>query len=217
MTFLTTVIPFLLLIALLLPFLIWKRKSQFFTVKITHWLLIVYTGVLLLSLVFVLFMEVEEPILEEQQRVDVYGKMFEGSIPVEHVLEEHSFEPGNNILKMAAINHHQVTDVFVRRTGNGDGMVKMQILGYGPTANKMNFAKEFKPPHVRLDENTLIIDYPELQEIKVAILKNDFTVNQFTGNSILGEGINFEGPIFYLEIPEQLELEPNAEIEIHPL
>lgn len=217
-TVLTSLIPFILIIILPLSFLIWKRKSNFFTVKITHWLLIAYTGVLLISIVFVSFIEIDEPMLEKHQLVDIYAAIYEGDISEEHVLVEKSFTPSSDILKMAVTNPHQVTDVFVKRTGNEDGMVKMLVLGYGPTLKNMNFSKEFNPPNVRLlDENTLIIHYPELQEIKVAVLKNDFTINQFTGNSIFGEGIDFERPIFYMEIPEHLELESNPEIEIHPL
>lgn len=207
----------LIALILVLPFL-FKGNSKYFSAKITHWLLMVYTVVLLLSLVVVSFMKIEEPAASGGQWVDIYEAASNGGVSEldpDNILVEKSFELTGEELQIAAVYAQQETNVFVESKESIEGMVKVMVLGNGPYINGMDLSKEFIPPSIRLEKNVLSINYPEFQEINAAVIKKEFTINQFMGTSIFHDWIEFQPPIIYIEVPANLKLQPNPEIILH--
>lgn len=186
--------------------------------KITHWLLIIYLGVLLLSLCISFFMKVDEPsvLVEEKQTTDLYEALYSGEISkndTPYLLDKNSFEYSGESLSITTANVEEGTSVFIERKSVNDNLVEVRVYGNIVDTNGLDLSEKILPPRVKLSEKTLAITYPGAQEIKVALMKNVFASNQITGDKI-SNGVTTGGPIVYLRIPPSLELKADSALSL---
>lgn len=216
-TVFATLIPIAIIIVLPVLFLIGKAKSRTFSVKITHWLLIVYSAVLLLSLVIVSFIKFEKPITHEEKGINLYDAVYDGKIldiGQDYILEDNSYEFKGDTLSITSPNFEESSTLFIDRKKEQDNRIDVSIYGKGLYVNGIDLSEKLNLPSLRLDGETLTIVYPDHQELKMALVKNEFTINQFKGESIFNQSYHFDRPIIYLQIPQNVELKDNPDMFI---
>ncbi|TKC14870.1 hypothetical protein [Robertmurraya kyonggiensis] len=214
-TLLVSVIPIVIMIAVLILSLKFRLKMN---VKITHWLLIVYVGVLLLSLCISFFMKSEEPaeMVEEKQKTDLYEAIYSGEISkidTPYLLDKNSFDYSGESLSITSANAEVGTTIFIERKSVDDNMIEAHIYGSFSHMNGMDFSEKIVPPRVKISEQYMSIIYPGSQVIKLALMKNVFAVNQITGDKMVN-GVTIDGPIVYLRIPQSLEVKAGSELSL---
>lgn len=212
----TAFIPIAIIVALPILFFLLKAKTKYFTVKITHWLLIIYTGVLLLSLGVFIFIQPDQHVAEvadEEEWFDIGGAIHSGKkIDSKYLLDKTSFDYTENTLYMASSYMEYGSVIYVERKNEDDGKIDVHMYGNGLNVEGIDLSEKIIKPSIRLKDETLSIVYPEYQEINVALVKNEFTINQFTGDSKMGMGYSQESPILYIKIPHNLGVKENADM-----
>lgn len=213
MTLFISIIPLVIIFAVI--FLFFRLKIN---VKITHWILIIYLGVLLLSLCISFFMKVDEPsvVVEEKLKTDLYEAIYSGEISkndTPYLLDKTSFEYSGESLSITTANLEEGTSVFFERKSVNDNLIEVRVYGNIVDTNGLDLSEKIIPPSVKLSEQTLSVIYSGAQEIKVALMKNVFASNQITGDKI-SNGVTMDGPIVYLRIPSSLELKADSVLSL---
>lgn len=213
---LTTLIPVMIIIAIPIFLLTVRRGRNISPFKFTNILLLVYIGVLLLSLVLVNVMGVKG--LTEvvgPQRVDIYKLLYDGKrteIDSKYLIDEKSFEFHGETLSIASIPTNQTFNFFVDRTDEEDGKINVMIYGKGLYIDQKDFSDKILPPSVNLQGERLEVGYSEFQNIKIAMVRNEFPVNQFKGKSNLSTEFDFNRPFIYIQVPENIKIAENRDI-----
>jgi hypothetical protein len=214
----TAIIPIAIIVALPILFFIFRGKAKYFNVKVTHWLLMIYTGVLLLSLIVFIFIKPGEhaaKVDEEQEWFDIRGAIHSGNISeleAHYLLEKYSFDYTEPTLNVTSAYMEYGSAIFVERKKEDDGKVDVHIYGTGLNIEGIDLSEKVITPSIRLNDKTLSIVYPEYQEINIALVKNEFTINQFTGESKMGMDYSLDSPILFIRIPHNLGLKENADM-----
>ncbi|WP_449619599.1 hypothetical protein [Robertmurraya sp. Marseille-Q9965] len=215
MTLFVSIIPIVIIIAVASLFLKFRLKMN---VKITHWFLIVYLGVLILSFCMSFFMKSEEPsaVAEEKQSVDLYEAINSGEISkidTSYLLDKNSFEFSGESLSITFANVEVGTTIFIERKSVDDNIIDAHIYGSFMDMNGLDLSEKIILPRVKVSEHSMSITYPGAQRIKLALMKNVFAVNQITGDKMVN-GITMDGPIVYLRIPHSLEVKAGSELSL---
>ncbi|MFB7638295.1 hypothetical protein [Peribacillus butanolivorans] len=218
MTVLTAILPLVILILIFGVFIFMvKLARKFATPKVTHWLLFIYIGVLLLGTVFVPFINddslsqkgMEKAIDTDRELNDLYTKLNEGEIDqidAKYLMKESSFSNYQNQSIRVESSNNDSSQIFVERKANNDDTIEAFIFGNGLIIDGYDFSRKLKPYHLELMENTLTINIPQQQDINLIITKADFPIRQFTGESIINPSFSTGDQVVYLRIPNHLEL-----------
>lgn len=210
MTF-AALIPMAVIVALPLLFFIVRVKK-----KVTHWLLVVYIGVLLLSVVAAFFIKSDEPEITDRPRDYLYEMLYSGEIYAKGsnlLLKEDSFPIEGEKVRVTSSYGDESSSVYIERKTEDDQ--KMDVLAYGSfSIAKLDVAEEIVLPAVQLKDGTLTIVYPEYQKLKTSIVMNEFTIEQFTGNKKYNSEFQIDGPILLVRIPPDLEIEADSTTEL---
>jgi hypothetical protein len=206
-TMFTTIIPISVIIALPILYVL----KRYVSIKITHWLLVIYGAILLASLILVAFTKPLEvgKINATQENIDLYEIMHNGEISKlgkNHLIDAQSFEYKGENITLTSPNGENNSTVFVERKTEDDGRIDVHFYGSGLYMEGINLTEKIILPSLRMEEGTLSIIHPGFQEINIAVVKDEFTINQFTGERDRDQGIHFDGPIIYLQIPQHLEI-----------
>lgn len=212
----TAFVPIAIIVILPVLFLLIRAKNKYLNVKVTHWLVMIYTGILLLSLVVVSFIKPVEIQMVKQEENDLYETIHDGEISKigsKYLLLESGFDFEGKVLSITSPNYNSL--IFLERKKEDDSRIDVKMYGIGFIMDGVNLSEKVIPPRVRLDDDQLTITRTEFQEIKLARVKNEFIINQFTREPMFKQGFDFEGPIMYLQIPHNLEIKESPEIRIH--
>ncbi|MBU8879951.1 hypothetical protein BGM26_13280 [Bacillus sp. FJAT-29790] len=223
MSIIVTLLPLALIISLII-FLTAKSRRKFVTVKITHWLLMIYVGVLLISMVAAPFMT--EGVLISREKVqekdidtvsnDLYNSLSEGKldeIDRKYLLSENSFDYQNPTLKV--FSHYDYgLQVFVERKTSDDGKIEAYYYTGNLIINGMDFSDKLEPSRFQMNGNTFTIWPPEETHIKISMIKKEFTITQFNGEPGIGNMVSHAPSIAYLRIPKNLELIDESDISL---
>lgn len=207
----TIILPlFLIIVVASLVFMVkaWKR---FVTVKMTHWLLMSYVGLLLIAMVIVPFISTDLPdqvSASEQSRNEFYqhlgnGKI--GSINPEYIAQHKTFDYENSTLKISS-NRIDGTLIYVERKDTNDGEINCFVYKRGLIINGFNFTDKLAPIHLELNKNTMNIHQPPPQDISLAMVKKEFTINQFSVENLNNETMEPDQQVIYLRVPKDLEI-----------
>jgi len=210
----TTFIPIAIFLILPVIIIFARSKTKAISVKITHWLLLVYGGVLLIAMAMSSFIKAEEPTIYQKKPIDFYetankGRMSE--IGKEYVLAENSYEFKGESL---SIKSSVPETIFVERKKEGDDRLEVYFYGNGLNVSGLDFTERVIPPSTRLNGEILTVTYPGFQEMKIAFVKNDFMINQFKNQKSLHQMVDYDSTIIYMKIPQNLKISPNPDIYI---
>jgi hypothetical protein len=217
MSILLTFLPIgMVLFLAVLLFLMINRRVKFVTVKITHWLLSIYTGVLLLATAFVPFILDDTIRLEKVNQEDIdrassnfYAKISQGKIAridKKYIAVDKSFDDYQSQTLRVASSSEYVPQVFVERKTSDDDKIEAYIFDTGLIIDGIDLSENLKRYKVQLIENTLTIIPPEEQNIKISMARDDFPIRQFTGESIISDTFTSRDTFVYLRIPEDIEI-----------
>ncbi|MFE3974490.1 MULTISPECIES: hypothetical protein [unclassified Peribacillus] len=217
MTVMTAILPLVILILIFGVFIFMVRfAGKFATPKVTHWLLFIYIGILLLGTAFVPFIiddsmsqkGMEKVVDTDRELSDLYSNLNKGEIDqvdAEYLMKEKNFSNyQNNTIKVESSNGDG-SQIFVERKTNNDDTIEAFIFGNGLIIDGYDFSRKLKPYHLELMDDTLTINLPQQQDINLIITKADFPIRQFTGESILNPSFSTD-QVVYLRIPNNLEL-----------
>lgn len=211
MTF-AALIPMAVIVALPLLFFIVRVKK-----KVTHWLLVVYIGVLLLSFVAAFFIKSEALEITDRPRDDLYYLLNSGEIYAKGsnlLLKEDSFPIEGEKVRVTSSHGDEGSSVYIERKAEDDQ--KMDVHAYGSfSIAKLDVSEDIVLPAVQLKDETLTIVYPEYQDLKTSIVMNEFTIEQFTGNTKFNSEFQIDGPILLIRIPPDLEIEADSTTELN--
>ncbi|SEN23183.1 hypothetical protein SAMN05192533_110111 [Mesobacillus persicus] len=209
----------LLLIVLLggLIFYMIKAGNSFVTIKITHWLLVVYTSVLVLSTIAVAVLT-EETISQAKGGQEVhdeglsslYTNLSKGQIDKadEYLIKEIKFDNYQNQTLTITASPDYGSQVFVEKKQGEDSTVELFLYGNELTVDGYDFSNIIKLPDIELAGHTLSI-VPIRQNIDLSIATNSYPIRQFTGEFIQNHYFSSGESFIYLRVPRDLEL--NAE------
>lgn len=191
-------------------------KRNFFTVKITHWMLLIYVGVLLISIIVTPLMaknhhaqqkhlierEIEQNkhLFYEQLRL---GKL--SAIDDHHLLKYSSFEYDRPTLTLQYTGV-EIPQIFIERKATNNPMIETYSMISGLYIDGIDFSHQLGPHKFDLFEDTLTIYSSEKDIIEIAMIKNEFPITQFLGGGIFSQTIQLDEPIIYLVIPQDLEI-----------
>lgn len=214
---LLSLFPIIIIIVIIIAIPFFMKKARPVTIKITHWLLLIYVGVLLLATAVAPFIIGEdlsnrEFLREkdiEQERRAFSQALSEGNIETideGFLVNEITYDYQNSTLKIERTNGYG-PQVFVERKDSNDGKIEAFIYTNRFFIDGLNFTDKLGEPfQSKLTQDTLTIQSPEQTNIKVSMIKNEFTINQFTKgsneNSTIQNGIS----ALYLRVLQNLQL-----------
>ncbi|MGM0903166.1 MAG: hypothetical protein ACQEXB_18970 [Bacillota bacterium] len=202
-----------------------KIGKKYLTIKVTHWLLLIYVGVLVLASIAVPLFAQEHGQIERIDYKDsedgvndpfskIFSKLSDGKfaeIDPAYLQEKMSFEDyPNNSIKIVS-NTNNGPQIFVERVEKDDSTIEIAIYSTGLVVDGLDFSSLLKPSQVELTESILTIN-SIYQEFNFAIAGNGYPIRQFTGESMFEHHSFRSGDSFvYLRIPMDLEIEGNVD------
>ncbi|MDM5294678.1 hypothetical protein QUF81_16085 [Peribacillus simplex] len=217
MTVMTAILPLVILILIFGVFIFMVRfAGKFATPKVTHWLLFIYIGVLLLGTAFVPFIiddsmsqkGMEKVVDTDRELSDLYSNLNKGEIDqvdAKYLMKERNFSNHQNKTIKVKYSNSDGSQILVERKTNNDDTIEAFIFGNGLIIDGYDFSRKLKPYHLELTDDTLTINLLQQQDINLIITKADFPIRQFTGESIINPSFSTD-QVVYLRIPNNLEL-----------
>ncbi len=205
-------------------FLVKNAKRKFINVKITHWLLIIYVGVLLLLVIAAPFM-INQSIVNQERysREEILREYGEFNAALNNGEIEQLKE--KNLLKLSSYPYDQpmleilttgigAAEIYVERKKIDDGTIEAYAFQSGMYINGINFSEKMVPPHFNLYLDKFEVNIPH-ENINIAINKNEFTITQFLGGGVMSESLDSGKFVIYLQIPQSLKVFTNTGMELH--
>ncbi|WP_404332652.1 hypothetical protein [Mesobacillus maritimus] len=202
-----------------------KIGKKYLTIKITHWLLLIYVGVLVLASIDVPLFAQEHNQIERIDYKDsedgvndpfseIFSKLSDGQfaeIDPAYLQEKMSFDDyPNNSIKIVS-NTNNGPQIFVERVEKDVSTIEVAIYSTGLVVDGLDFSSLLKPSQVELTESILTIN-SIYQEFNFAIAGNGYPIRQFTGESMFEHHSFRSGDSFvYLRIPRDLEIDGNVD------
>lgn len=218
-----SIIP-ILLVVLAIAFLSINKRKKFVTVKITHWLLLIYAGVLFLSMAAAPFvadgkLHARETVSEKelsQADNQLHQALRRGKvedIDEKYLVNQKNFDNYQGKTLEIDTIYGNVPELYVERKQVDDGKIEVFCYASALTIDTLDFTDMAgEPLSYVLENNILTIKPPKEREVKVSIVKNEFTINQFTEAREIGSHIIVNSPYLYMRIPKTLELIEGTEM-----
>lgn len=221
-TFITALLP-IAIILLIVGFVYFMSKvgNKFITIKITHWLLIIYIGVLLLSTAIIPFISDERMERDTKEQVDIDKEMNEldkklregklDQIDDQYFLGKNIFTDYKNQTLRIVSRSEYGPQIFVKRQKVNNSTIESFTYVNGFYIGGDDFSDKLIPYKLELSEDTLTIT-PKEQNIRLSISTASFPVRQFTGESIFNHTSSSGDQVLYLTIPSDLQLQADEGI-----
>jgi hypothetical protein len=205
------IVPTFILIFVALIMLMQKIRRRYVSVKITHWLLMGYTGLLILATAIAPSMITDLPKRATASAgvdQEIYRHLSNGeieSIDPEFLVLKKTFDYENSSLTISS-NRVEGNLIYVERKEENDGKIEGYFYNNGLNINGYYFSDKLTPIDFKLENDTLTIQHPNKQNIKLALVQKEFTIKQFNGqkrNSVT-TGPDIEG--IFLRVPKNIEI-----------
>ena len=221
-TFLTTILPFAIILFFVgMFFFVQKTAKKYLTIKLTHWLLFIYIGVLLLASTMVPFISVDTMGLARMDQVEIdneignlHAKLSKGKISdidSKYLLKESSFS--DYVDQSLKIVSSGGTQVYVERMKNDDNKIEAFLYASKLIINGMLVPEEIKPYQLEINGHELTIT-PNFQELHVSIASSSFPIRQISGETIKHTSFSNGDQLIYLRIPKNLEITADEQVTI---
>lgn len=221
------IITIIFIISIPIIFVKMSKGKKRITVKVTHWLLYIYVGVLLLSMCLFLFLsnqmiEGRERVSKDQIHAEIeefHKALREGNLEKlasQNLLKHSSFPYQQPTLKINYDSTHY-SQIYVERKTIDDGMIDAYVYAHGPVIGGYVSTDRLKPLRIAVsdaDSTLTILSHVERQEINVSIMKNEFPINQFSNQTKFFDIELHEEPAVYIQIPKGVELIENQDLDL---
>ncbi|MBP2243309.1 hypothetical protein J2Z40_003925 [Cytobacillus eiseniae] len=219
------IILMLIVLALLVTLSIVLKK--FVTIKITHWLLFIYVGVLLLSgVVGGLFIndqlsnkeKVNKKVIEQSEDF-LYEALQEGKLEELQanylVSEQHYTNYQNNSLKIESTSSFSPS-VYIEKKTTDDGEIEAYLLDKRLFIDGIDFTDKLGASfQYEIINETLTIHPPMERQIKISLIKKEFPINQFAKVKAEAGTIQDGMSVLYLRLPKSLEVIEGTDIYLN--
>ncbi|MBT2758985.1 hypothetical protein J7E71_24240 [Mesobacillus foraminis] len=201
-----------------------KLGKQIFILKITHWLLLAYTAVLLLASGFIPIIMGETKSVERTAALDegeaeneLHEKLSNGDIGEinpDYLIGESIYNYSQEMLKIDSNSMSTPLIYIERSTENHD--ISAFIYMIPMVADGFELTGKLKPYQLEIEENKLSI-VSTRQDIKLGIFSSSFTAKQFKREP--GNEFSFSGgsQYLYLRVPEDLKIEAGEGVSVEYL
>jgi hypothetical protein len=209
----TLILPIVLIIIFFILAFILKVWKRYVTVKITHWLLIIYIGILFIAMAITPFISTDFPVRAEEKEdswLYLFNVLQEGDlerVDPDYIAQSEVFEYDHPTIRIASNREEDGTLIYVERKDTNDGKIEGFVYNTGFNVNGYQFTDILAPIQLELTNDTLEIKHPAIQNIKIAIAKKEFPITQFNGQK--RTNVTSMGPdnqAIYLRIPADLEI-----------
>lgn len=199
------------------------KGKKFVTIKFTYWLLLIYFGILFISITAAGLVIGDTPRVKEvvsehdikEKSIELEKQLSTGKysdINANHILKHSSFEYRQESLKLM-MNGNFVPRVFIEKKDQDDDMIDAYAYTSGLYINGVDFTEQIIAPKFDLMNDQLEIHSTvDQKEINLSMMKNEFTITQFSGSSSVFDPIEYNEPIIYLRLPKSLVLENEKDL-----
>lgn len=220
---------FVILILIIFPvvFVNKNKVKKRLTIKTTHWLFYLYFSILLLSACLAPFFVND---MVEGRKVSSYAENDANTNEFRKALSEGKIETiaSENLLKLSSFPYQQQTikilyegprysDVYVERKKVDDGTIEAYIFAQGLIIGGYDFTDQLPPLNFavsEVDAQLTISSSMERKEIKIAIMKKEFPINQFYSQTKFFDINIHDEPVVYLRIPKDVHVVENEELPL---
>ena len=216
MSILTTILPFvIILIILVAGYGLMKYGKKFFTTKITHWALLSYLVILLVTTFILPFMSDDIKVMgkvdqrtEEKGMNEFYNNLQNGDldqIQDQYLATEKTFKHDQSQPLRITSSYEQGTHVYIEKKPENDG--EIDVFVYRPTlfVNDIDFSEILDSNEITKMENSLQISVPT-HDLHLSILSAPFPTRQLNGDSIMSQSSSSSEGIVYLRVPSDLQI-----------
>ena len=184
------------------------------TVKVTHWMILIYLMLLLVSSAVIPFISEDIPFKKrlDQKESDVlmdemYANISRGNlekIAPENLLKKEQFKIGENGKIHIVSNGEFGPQVFIEKQKEQNNNLEVFIYSTPLLIDGMDFTKNRRPYEIVLKDNNFIIS-PMMQNIKISIASDPFPVRQFTGESLFNHGSSSGDQKIYIKASSDIQ------------
>ena len=193
--------------------------------KITHWLLFIYIGVLLLSMVATSVITKTNMALDHEKflknEVELKKNQFFVALNSGDIEELKA----SNLLKLSSFEYHEPaleiltsgigsTRIYIERKDVDDATIEAYAFHSGIYIHGINFFGKISTPQFGLYEDKFEINIPEIN-IDASIIKNEFSATQFLGEWTIMETAERGQLAIYLKIPKKLEVFTETDMQLN--
>jgi energy-coupling factor transporter transmembrane protein EcfT len=209
----TYIPPIVLIIIVFLLAYMLKGWKKYVTIKITHWLLFIYMGILFIAMAITPFISTDFPVRAEGKEdswLDLFKDLHNGAfnrVNHEYIAQSEVFDYDHPRIKISSNREEDGTHIYVERKNTNDGKIEGFVYNTGFNVNGYQFTDILAPIQLELTDDTLEIKHPAIQNITIAIAKKEFPITQFNGQK--RTNVTTMGPdnqAIYLRIPADLEI-----------
>ena len=200
-----------------------KIGKGFFSIKMTHWLFIIYVAVLVIATAIVPFISddtMDREVMKQedidQEINDLFSLLHQGEInqiQEDYLLQSNHFENYEHPTLTISSQTDYGPEIFVERKTDNDGSIESFTYANGLLIGGINFSNKRKPISLEMVEDTLTIK-PISQEIRVSILSSSFPIRQFTGESMLDHSFSTGNQVIYLKVPGDLKIIAEEQVNL---
>lgn len=195
----------------------YKLEKKLFTIKFTHWLLVIYLLVLVIATVIFPFMsdsKSEVAKAGEQDQEEVLNELYAhlkngdvGAVPTQYLVVQQTFEHDqkNPLQINTTPSEDYGIPVFIEKKSENDGVIEAFVFRSALTVNEMDFSEIVEGFKLKKSADSLTIHAPT-QEIHVSISGPSFPIRQLTGYNILSHTSSSTEGTIYLRVPSDLKI-----------
>ncbi|MFO1446396.1 hypothetical protein KDN24_24970 [Bacillus sp. Bva_UNVM-123] len=221
---------FIIFILIIIPIVFVKKNkvNKRVTIKTTHWLFYLYFSILLLSACFASFFV--NDIVEGRKvssETEIHAKKYEfrkalnegkiETIASENLLKLSSFPYEKSALKIS-YEGPGYSDLYVERKKVDDGTIEAYVFANGLIVGGYDFTDQLQPLNFavsEVDEQLTISSSMERKELKIALMKKEFPINQFYDQTKFFDINIHDEPVVYLRIPKDVHVVENEELSLN--
>jgi hypothetical protein len=221
MNIIVAFIPIILVIFVLywVFFIVLRTGKKYVTVKVTHWMVLIYLILLLVSSAVVPFISeditVKKTIDENESYLlmdEMYANIRKGNldkIDPNYLIKKEQFKISDNKPINIVSNNEYGPQVYIEKEQRKD--VEVFIYAQELLIEGLDFSEKRIPHEIKLKDNNLIIS-PIRQNLKISLASNPFPVRQFTYESLFKHGFSSSDQIIYIKAPEDTKFTSDEQI-----
>lgn len=173
----------------------------------------IYLGILIIAMAITPFISTDFPARAEAKEdswLNLFNVLQNGDfdqIDPNYIAQSEVFDYNHPTIRIASNREEDGTLIYVERKDTNDRKIEGFVYNTGFNINGYQFTDILAPIHLELNHDTLEINHPAIQNVKIAIAKKEFPITQFNGQK--RTNVTSMGPdnqAIYLRIPANVEI-----------
>ncbi|KAB2330614.1 hypothetical protein [Bacillus mesophilum] len=188
----------------------WRKKK-----KLTHWLLIAYSIVLIASMALVLLMNDNLTLSKaETELFGVESELLSGNyqeIDEQYKTVEYHFDYEEDTLELTS--QYPENSLFIlKEKQEQDQKVDVTIFGPYAQINQYDVSDQMATLQAEIQDKELAISITGRNYLDMNLVTTNFTSNQFLSEEGIGRDFAYNVPIIYIQLPPNININHGPEI-----